>query len=617
MDEIVTATAGAIKRIGKEEVQEFLHILQKYKGARAKTEARIVASEEWWKLHNEQQESKVSGIIRNAQSFTSSSSWLHNVIVSKHADAMDAAPAPVIKPREVGDRAEANVLNTIIPCIMEQNDFEDTYDDVMWQKLKTGTGVYKVFWDKDKFNGLGDISVVRCNLLNLYWEPGITDIQRSRYIFHTELRDNDELREQYPQLEDKLRGNTIISTQFLYDDGVDTSQKSTVVDVYYHRWQNGKRVLHYCKFVGDEVLASTEDGPMAERGLYDHGKYPYVFDPLYPIEGSPCGYGFVDTESNAQTIIDLLNTSLVRNALVGAIPRYFVRQDGGINEADFLDLSKTVIKTNGQLGEDAIRQIVSNPLNATVVTYLNNMIQELRETSGNTETATGTTSGGVTAASAIAALQEASGKGSRDSTRSSYRAYRQIVLMVIELMRQFYDAPRSFRIVGEYGQQDFISYTNKNLVAQPQGTDFGVDMGYRLPEFDVSVEAQKKSAYSSISQNEMALQFFNMGFFNPQLSDQAISCLKMMDFDGKDEVINRIAQNGTMFQMLAEYMQMSLELAKIAAPDMVPGLSQAIMQTLGAAPTGEEAEQSGDAGDTIVRNARERSANASQPGRGV
>ena len=67
------------------------------------------------------------------------------------------------------------------------------------------------------------------------------------------------------------------------------------------------------------------------------------------MEGSPCGYGFVDIEQNAQTVIDLLNTSIVRNALVSSIPRFFVRQDGGINEEDFLDLSKTIIKTNGQI----------------------------------------------------------------------------------------------------------------------------------------------------------------------------------------------------------------------------------------------------------------------------
>ena len=46
------------------------------------------------------------------------SGWLHNVIVSKHADAIEAYPEPNILPREESDRAEAKVLSAIIPCVL-------------------------------------------------------------------------------------------------------------------------------------------------------------------------------------------------------------------------------------------------------------------------------------------------------------------------------------------------------------------------------------------------------------------------------------------------------------------------------------------------------------------
>ena len=90
-----------------------------------------------------------------------------------------------------------------------------------------------MIWDTSKLNGLGDIGVERVNLLNIYWEPGVTDIQRSRYFFHTELYDKDVLEELYPQLEGKLKGQTFISTKFLYDDHVSTENKHTVIEVYY------------------------------------------------------------------------------------------------------------------------------------------------------------------------------------------------------------------------------------------------------------------------------------------------------------------------------------------------------------------------------------------------
>ena len=648
--EMMLPEAEPARTIGPEQLKMLTAVLQEYKTGKARTERRIVESENWWKLRNDMEEQKATELGKDG-GFKSVSGWLHNVIVSKHADAMEAYPEPNILPREQGDRPEAQILSDIIPCILEQNQYERTYSDAMWQKLKTGTGVYKVVWDKGKLNGLGDIGIERVNLLNIYWEPGITDIQKSRYFFHTELWDKDVLTERYPELEGKLKGQTFLSTRFLYDDTVKTDGKVTVIECYYHKHVGGKQTVQYVKYVNDIVLYATENdrlrpivqgiGPMgqpaiaqekpsmAERGLYDHGKYPYIFDPLFPIEGSPCGYGYVDLCRNPQTEIDLLKTSFVKNAMVGATPRYFKRMDGGVNEEEFLDLSKPLVNVNGNLGEDSLRQIDFSPLDGIYVNVLDRTIQELRETSGNTETSTGNISSGVTAASAIAALQEASGKSSRDSNLAAYRAYGELVGMVIELIRQFYDLPRQFRIVGQHGMEQFISYSNKGLQPQHQGTDFGMDMGFRLPVFDIRVSAQKRNIYTKVTQNELAIQFFQMGFFNPQMVDQALMTIEMMEFDGRDEIMQRISRNGTVYQKLVQYMQLALTLAQVARPEMVQGLSQDIMQTMGASAgsvmgrTGGTQMMESDhiAGigkkePGIVRNARERAENSTQPAGG-
>lgn len=323
------AMSNAPQVIGSEQVQKFTKVLQKYKAGKSNTERRIIDSESWWKLRNTREEQKTTNIGKNG-GFTSVSGWLHNVIVAKHADAMEAFPEPNILPREAGDKPEATILTAVVPCVLEQNDFERTYSDEMWQKMKTGTGVYK-------------------------------------------------------------------------------------------------------------------------------------------------------------------------------------RSDGNVNVEQFLDLSNTLVDVNGNLGEDSLRQIPYTPLDGNYLNMLDRTIQELRETSGNTETSTGSTTSGVTAASAIAALQEASGKGSRDSTQASYRAYRDLVYFCIELIRQFYEMPRQFRITGNYGAEQYITYSNAGIQPQHQGNDFGVDMGYRLPVFDIKVTAQKRNVYTKVTQNELALQFFQMG----------------------------------------------------------------------------------------------------------
>ena len=537
-------------RIGVEQIREANNTLQKYKQGKANLEQRIIDNEQWYKLrHWECMRDK-------KQQVQPTSAWLFNSLANKHADAMDNFPSPNILPREEGDKGEAEMLSSIIPVILEQNDFEETYDNVQDYRLKSGTGVYGIFWDNEKMNGLGDISILKADLINLFWEPGITDIQRSRHLFHVELADNDLLEQEYPQLRGKLSSSSIDLSKYVYDDTVDTSTKSAVVDWYYKKRQNGRNVLHYCKYVNDVVLFATENDPeMAERGWYDHGQYPFVFDPLFSMEGTPCGFGYIDVGKDTQAYIDRANQAIMQNMLANAKPRHFIRSDGSVNEAEYADTTKDFIHVDGSLGQDSILPVQGKPLNNVYIEVLHDKIDELKETTGNRDISTGGTTSGVTAASAIAAMQEAGSKLSRDHNKASYRAFRKVVLMVIELIRQFYDLPRCFRIMGENGTARFVEYSNANLQPQMQGIEMGVDMGYRLPLFDVEITAQKASPYSKMSQNELALQFFGAGFFNPQMSDQALACLEMMDFDRKQGIMQRIAQNGMMYKAAMMMMQ--------------------------------------------------------------
>lgn len=603
-----------------ERLREFTRVLQKYKAGKASIERRTIAAENWWKLRNQAEERKS---IEGLQGFQAVSGWLHNVIVSKHADAMEAYPEPAVLPREAGDRQEAGMLSKIIPVILEQNAFEKTYSDAMWQKLKTGTGVYKVWWDAEKLNGLGDIAIERVDLLNVFWEPGAADIQDSRYFFHTRLEDNEELEESYPQLRGRLRSNSFQANRFIYDDAVSTEGKSTVIDVYYKRREGGRTLLHYCKYVGDVVLYATEneavlaqmEGREAEsRGLYDHGLYPFVFDSLFPIEGSPCGYGFIDLCQNGQTQIDMMQTAFLKNTMVGSVPRYFQRVDGAINEDEFLDLNNPIIHVNGNLGQDSLRTVDYRPLSGNYIDMRTSVINELRETSGNTETSVGLVSSGVTAASAIAALQEASGKGSRDSTRASYRVYSKIIMLCIELIRQFYQLPRQFRILGRMGTEQFVAYNNQGL--QPQRQYFGeIELEMRLPVFDIKVVPQKSSSYTRLSQNELALQFYQLGFFSPGQADQALACMSIMEFEGKDELMQQISFNGTLNKKLAIFQQYALALTQKYEPERAGELMSSITGDAGIALRSRAKTKKGSGGEhSRVRQARQKARSASQPG---
>ena len=621
-------------RIGSEEIRRAAQILKKYREGKIQLERRIIDNEQFWKLRHWEQMSK-SGQGGNPRDPRPASGWLVNCILGKHADAMDSYPAPTVLPREPGDAAEAEKLTAILPMVLKNNRFKRTYSRGWWQKLKSGCCVYGVFWEPAALGGLGDIAVRCIDLLNIFWEPGITDIQESENVFTTELVSNAALLQRYPQLEGKLGRGSFTISRWLYDDTVDTSDKSVVVDWYYHTEAEGRRVLQYCKFVGDTVLYATENdtavpcrtevvglddtgepltrevpaGPsMAQRGWYDHGRYPFVFDTLFPEEGTPCGYGYIDLCKSPQKQIDLMNQAFLKNTLAAATPRFFIRSDGAVNEEEYADWTRPFVHTNGNLGADSIAPIHTPGLGAVYVAMLNHKIAEMKETTGNRDVMSGGTAAGVTAATAIAALQEAGGKLSRNMIDDSYDAYSDVLTLCIELIRQFYDLPRQFRLLGEDGMR-FVSYSARGL--QPVALGEG---RCRVPAFDLEIGAQQESPYRSMEYNQLALQLYQLGFFRADMAGQALRCLEMMDFKNKDRVVALIDRGRAREEENARLRQQLMELAQLVDQLQGSDLAGALARELPPEEGGPRPAAPSAPGATAVDNARARAREAVWPG---
>ncbi len=582
--------------IGKKEISKAREILDQYRRGKQALEQRIVENERWYQLRHWE---ALRG--RERREPNTSSAWLFNAIANKHADAMDNIPEPVVLAREESDEAAAETLSSVLPVVLEQNSFEAVYSDEWWYKLKTGTGVYGVFWDSSKLNGVGDIDIKQIDLLNLFWEPGITDIQESQNVFLVDLVPNDVLEMQYPQLIGKMGGKDFDVAHYYMDDNVDTSQMSIVIDWYYKRSVNGRDVVHFCKFCGSEVLYASENQEMyAQRGHYDHGKYPFIFDVLFPEAGTPIGFGYIDICKGPQNYIDALDRAIMRNAMVNAKPRFFRRGEGSVNAAEYADLRNDFVTFHGGGNpQDSIFPIQPPSLPAAVLTVRQEKIEELKETSGNRDFSQGGTSSGVTAASAIAALQEAGSKLSRDMIKATYRVHAKLCTMCIELMRQFYTEDRYFRITGPNGAPQFVSFGSTQIAAQAQYDTTGIAIGERLPVFDVRIVAQKSSPFATAAQNERAKELYSMGFFLPQNADQSLAALDMMQFEGIDKVRKRVSENGTLFQTVQQLQMQFMQLAAIVDAQNGSTIAQGAAQTF-AGQQGAPVITGGRGGETEV-----------------
>ena len=546
--------------IGTEQVAEATAILQKYKAGKAALDKRIVDNELWFRMGHwkNYQNPMMEGKPQPA------SGWLFNSIANKHADAMDNYPAPNVLPRAADDAQTAQVLSSILPVVLEQADYEQVYSDTWWRKLKQGTGVKGVFWDPEARGGVGEIAIRPMNLLMLYWEPGVADIQASPHFFSLSMENTKQLENRWPQL--KGHSASVLDVpRFLHDGGLDTTEKSVVVDWYYKKPDEaGRTRLHYCKFCNGVVLYASENDPaLADRGFYDHGKYPFVFDTLFVEEDSPAGFGYIDVMKDTQTAIDEMNAAMDENVKLSAKARYIIQDGAGINEQELADFGKDIVHAAGRVTDETLRPLQTAGLAGNLITYRDARVAELKEISGNRDVSQGGTTSGLTAASAIAALQEAGSKLSRDMLKSAYRAFAKECYFIIDLMRQFYDESRVYRITGDSGQPEYVQFSGAMLQPQPVGMIGGVELGSHEPVFDITVSAAKKSTFSRLSQNETAKECYQMGLFAPANADAALAVLDMMDFEGIEKVRERVQQNGTLYTQLQQAMEQLQKLSAI------------------------------------------------------
>lgn len=463
---------------------------------------------------------------------TPKTAYILSAVENKYADYLDNFPAPNFLAREDSDEETARVLSKIVPAQLEMSGFSKAYKKDVRQKLINGTGIYGVFYDRKT-----EEIIVNCiDFLNVFCDMNVTDVQKSQFLFITDVIENERLREAYPQCRELFDGDA-------YADGYINESRtlcdsSEVVDCYYKK----QGAVHLIKFCREQVICASED--IYPEGLYKHGLYPVIFDVMYPEGDNPFGFGLVDTTKNPQMYIDKLDGAILKNAMLSATSRWFVNRNANINTQQFADVSNEIIEA-GNISEEAIRRVEMGAIPAAVMQHRNQKILELKEVAANRDVSAGSSSGGVTAASAITALQEAGDKQSRAIISDSFDAYKEVVKMVVELMRQFFDRDRVYRVSNEDGTNEYREFSRERLIAaKPERDALGFPIGtkWRNIEFDISIVPQKQNAFRRETNNQTILALWNGGFFMPQNLEISAMVLPFFQFDGKDAVVAAVGK---------------------------------------------------------------------------
>lgn len=571
--------------VGEEQLRAANEILDKYRAAKANLEDRLIDEERWYEMRMDvksrramrykeidadgYEDSATTQAVRKSRRAeedrvggATASQWMFSAIANKHADSMDNVPTAAILPREESDEGDAKMLSDIIPVVLTRANWQRVYSRGEWHKLKHGMCAYGVWWDPKLENGLGDIRLSNVNILNLYWDGSVDDIQDSPNLFILAFEDRKKIAQLYPQadLDGNKAGRVDEWKKFVHEDSTDenSEDKIVVVDWYYKVYRpDGRTVLHYAKYTGETLLYASENSEQyAESGWYEHGRYPVELDVLFPIEGTATGFGLVAISRAPQEYIDILDRNILGYAERASHYKVMVKSATDMNIAQFLDPAREVVEVGGDVSDDRMKQIVMSPLDSTYINLREAKINELKETTSNRDVSQGSSSGGVTAASAIAALQEAGNKTSRDMLSNSYHTFELIMQQVVELIRQFYSDARSFRILGEGGMGvRYVQYDNSRIRDVQTGMDSQGNPLYRRAIFDIDVKAAKQNPYNQLSHNETMKELYSLGVFQPENATQALAMLKGMEFDGIDQVRQSVEENATIYNQLQAAVQ--------------------------------------------------------------
>ncbi len=554
----------------KKVISESIALLQKYKNGNQKYEQKLIENEQWFK-------SRHWDYIRNANFADDPepvTSFLLSTLANKHADFMDFYPSANALPREGDDKEEAKQLSKILPIEFEYNDFKDTWDTHSWEKLKHGCGIFGVLYDPDGADGIGAGTVKEVDGLNIYHQPGINKIDESGSVFITRIITNEQFEEDYPDNDVKKAGKVFEPSKYLNDDTIDLTDCTVMIDRYYKkRNEMGKKILHLLQFAGEELIYCSEldeeltaDGrPRKDVGIYAHGKFPFFFDTLFPEKNSIRGFGLIDIARNPQLYIDKLDQIIVRNAFTSGRNRHLVSESSSINEAEFLDVSKDIVHFAGTLDDTKFRTLTTDSIATDISNHRIQKIAEIKEITSTNDSSRGESASGVTAASAILALQKASGKVSRADINKSYSVFSNVVYCYVDIIREFYDIPRPYRIQ-ENKEDKFIEYSNAGIKNQELPVIPGMEAEekqYRKPIFDIKIVPERQDPFSQAAHNEMAKELYTLGVFNPEAYMQAKVMFEMMSFEGMDEVLRMMGENDQTMQLLSQLPQLQVENQKL------------------------------------------------------
>jgi hypothetical protein len=469
------------------------------------------------------------------------------------ADQMDNMPEATMAPERPGLEETATDLTDVVRFILDQNDYEAIHRRRVEDFFVTGSSVTQVCWDEDMDGGKGDVALIRWPLEAFLWDPFAETIQSARALMKVSWHPLGWFRDHYPEAgkyvtgEDQSR-HAVGQHDAQLEAGNDDEAQAMLVEYWYRTYDAKKNrySINVAYMAGGALLDSFED-------VYDHGMYPFIVDAMTPIEGLPVGEGLVMELAPMMRYVNRYAHYIDENLRMSSKNRALVRRNANLDVNALRNWQENIIQGD-DISPDAVQWFQSKPLSGMAPQQMLQFQSDIKQDSGQNQFTRGETAGGVTAASAISALQEAGGKITRLRTAVLNQGFKDMVEQVMWLVSQFYGDKKARMITGRDGKPREVDMSAKHLMGDGKASKGKLP----APPYHVQIQISRRNPLRVQAQNELFIQAYTMA---AQAGQQfPLSMLfELLQVDGKDRimpVLQSLDQTQALMQQLTQENEM-------------------------------------------------------------
>ena len=465
------------------------------------------------------------------------------------ADQMDNLPEALMVPQRVDLQDIAAEMTDVVRFVLDQNGYKQYHRRKVEDFFCAGTAVTQVVWDATMDGGKGNVGVYRYPIESMVWDPMAEDIQDARAVIKISWHPLSWYAEHYPEAsayigDESNSYNSVGVPDSLLGFEDQQEGKAMLMEYWYRRYKGGRYTINVAYIAGKALLERYED-------VYAHGMYPFVFDAFTPVDGQPVGEGMVFELTPMMRYINRYAHYIDENLRYATKARMLVRKGAGIDQQQLADWRQNIVEGN-TIDEESVRWFETKPFNGMATQQMLQFQNDMKMDSGQNQFSRGEVSGGVTAASAISALQEAGGKITRLRTAALSSGFKKIVEMILWLIAEFYDDEREALISGPDLKTRQLHLSAEHLMGKARKKG-----GFEPPPYTVEVQIQRSNPMRIQAQNDLMIQAYSMAAQAGQQFPLSV-LFRLLNVDGKEQILpelDRLDAQAQQMQAMAQQMQ--------------------------------------------------------------